>query len=181
AGVAAADHHHVLAAGEDRLHVAQRLLVHAPVLLRQEVHGEVDAGEFAPRDRQVAPLLGAARQHDPAGGLGPAGGRYVDADVAVVMERHAFGFHLRDAAEDDALLHLEVGNAVGQEPAGLGELLVDVDVVAGAAELLRAGEAGRAGAHDRDPLAGDVGRRLGLDPAVLPRPVDDHALDGLDG
>ena len=34
----------------------------AAVLLRQEVHGEVNAGEVAARNRQVARLLRAARQ-----------------------------------------------------------------------------------------------------------------------
>ena len=42
------------------------------------------------------------------------------------------------------LFHLEVGNAVAQQPAGLRALLVDMDLVAGARELLRAGEARRA-------------------------------------
>ena len=37
---------------------------HAPVLLRQELHGEMDAVELAARDRQVARLLGAAGEHD---------------------------------------------------------------------------------------------------------------------
>ena len=44
----------------------------------------------------------------------------------------------------EALLELEVGNAVTQQAAGLGVLLVDVDFVAGARELLGAGEARRA-------------------------------------
>ena len=59
------------------------------------------------------------------------------------MERHALGLHLLDAHVDDALLHLEVGDAVAHQPAGLGVLLVEVHVVPGARELLRAGHAGR--------------------------------------
>ena len=74
--------------------------------------------------------------------------------MGAVMEGHALGFHLRDAAVDEVLLHLEVGNAVAQQAAGLGDLLVDMDVVAGARELLRAGQAGRARADDGDLLAG---------------------------
>src|SRR5262249_11094415 len=65
--------------------------------------------------------------------------------------------------------------------AGLGELLVDVHVVAGARELLRAGEAGGTRADDGDAFAGFRRRRLRLDPAVLVRLVDDRALDRLDG
>ena len=64
--------------------------------------------------------------------------------MGAVVERHAFGFHLLDADVDDALLHLEVGNAVAHQAAGLGVLLVEMHVVAGARELLRAGHAGRA-------------------------------------
>ena len=44
----------------------------------------------------------------------------IDADIDAVMEDHAFGLHLRDAAVDVDLLHLEVGDAVAQQPAGLG-------------------------------------------------------------
>ena len=58
-----------------------------------------------------------------------------------VVEGDALGLHLRDAAVDDVLLHLEVGDAVAQQAAGLGVLLEEVHVVAGARELLRAGHA----------------------------------------
>ncbi len=43
---------------------AGRLAADAPVLLRQEIHGEMDAFEIAAGHRQVARLLGAAGQHD---------------------------------------------------------------------------------------------------------------------
>src|SRR4030088_3523170 len=138
-----------------------------PVLLRQETHGEMDAVELAARDREVARLLGAARQHDRVVIGDQLIGRDVDAHMGAVVERHAFGFHLRDAAVDVVLLHLEVGNAVTQQPARLGEFLVDMDVVAGARELLGAGHAGRTRSDDGDPLAGLVCRRLRLDPALL--------------
>src|ERR1700756_2909125 len=51
----------------------------------------------------------------------------------------------------------------------------------GPRELLRSREARRPGAHDRDFLAGLVGRDLGLHPAIVPGAVDDGAFDGLDG
>ena len=97
------------------------------------------------------------------------------------MEDHAFRLHLGDAAVDDLLLHLEVGNTVTQQAAGLGVLLVDMDIVAGARELLRGRHAGRARADDGDLLAGLRCRRLRLQPAILPRLVDDRAFDRLDG
>ncbi len=62
--------------------------------------------------------------------------------MGAVVERDAFAFHLRDAQIDGLLLHLEIGNAVAQQPAGLGEFFVDVHVVAGPSELLRASHAG---------------------------------------
>ena len=79
------------------------------------------------------------------------------------------------------LLHLEVGDAVAQQAAGLGEFLEHMHVVAGARELLRAGHAGRPRADDRDLLAGLLRRRLGLDPALRDGAVGDRAFDGLDG
>ena len=58
--------------------------------------------------------------------------------MGAIVEGDALGFHLRDAAVDDALFHLEVGNAVAQKAAGLGEFLEHMHVVSGARELLRA-------------------------------------------
>ena len=52
-------------------------------------------------------------------------------------------------------------------------LLEHRDVVAGARELLGAGEAGGARAHDRDALAGAMGGDLRLDPAFVPAAIDD--------
>ena len=62
----------------------------------------------------------------------------------VAVEGDALGLHLLDAALDDVLLHLEVGDAVAEQAAGLGVLLVDMHVVAGAGELLGRGEPGGA-------------------------------------
>ena len=76
------------------------------------------------------------------------------------MEGDALGLHLRDAAVDDVLFHLEVGNAVAQQAAGLGVFLEHMHVVAGARELLRAGEPRGAGADHRDLLAGLGARRF---------------------
>ncbi len=126
-------------------------------------------------------LLGAAGEHHRVVVGEELLGRQVDADMGAVVEGHAFAFHLRDAQVDDPLLHLEVGDAVAQQAAGLGEFLEHVHVVAGARELLRAGHAGRARADDRDLLAGLRRRRLGLDPAAGDGAVGDRAFDGLDG
>ena len=177
AGVAAADHDHVLAFGQDRRDVALRLAGDAAVLLRQEVHGEMDAVEIAAGHGEIARLLGAAgEQHGVIVALELLDGE-IAADVDVAMEGDAFGLHLLDAALDDVFLHLEVGDAVAQQAAGLGVLLVDMHVVAGARELLRGGEAGGTRADDRHALAGLRLRRQRRDPAFLEGLVGDGALD----
>ena len=96
------------------------------------------------------------------------------------MEDYALGLHLRDAAVDVMLLHLEVGNAVAEQPAGPGVFFVDVNLVAGARELLRAGKSGRPRADDRNAFAGPLRRRLGLEP-LGDGPVGDRAFDRFDG
>src|SRR5262249_58174421 len=50
-GITAADHHHMLASREDRLDAVLRLVVNAPVLLRQEGHPQVNAPPIAAPDR----------------------------------------------------------------------------------------------------------------------------------
>src|SRR6185295_13749830 len=70
---------------------------------------------------------------------------------------------------------------VTQQPAGLGEFFVDMDIMAGARELLRSRKSRGSGANDRDLLAGLFRSDLRLQPAVFPRAVDDRAFDGLDG
>src|SRR5246127_4522998 len=54
-------------------------------------------------------------------------------------------------------------------------------LMAGARELLRAGEARGTRADDGDLLAGLDRGRLRPDPTILPGAVDDRAFDGLDG
>ena len=110
------------------------------VLLRQKLHGEVNALQFAAGNIQVARLLGAAAQQDGVVVLGQRLHRHVHAHVRVGHKRDALGAHLLDAAVDDVLLQLEVGNAVAQQSADAVALLIDGDRVAGAAQLLRGGQ-----------------------------------------
>src|ERR1700722_8420475 len=184
-GVTAADHNHMLIPGENLGHAAQRLIADAAVLLRQEVHREVDAGEIAAGDRQVARGFRATGQRqcvifvEHLARIDRTG--RIAADRSAVMKGDALGFHLRDAAVDDVLFHLEVGNAVAQQAAGLGPALEQMHVVADARELLRAGQARRARADHRDLLAGFSGRYFRLDPAIVPGAVDDGAFYCFDG
>ena len=178
AGVAAADDHDVLAGGGDRRLVEVALL--HPVGPRQELHRLVDAVELAARHRQVTPRRRPARQHD------GVGGRQQDVDVDAVAdggvgaEHRALGRHLVEAAVEVALLHLELGDAVAQQPADAVGALEHDDGVPGARELLGGGQAGRPGPDHGDALAGAHRRHLRRHPALVPRPVDDLHLDLLD-
>ena len=74
-------------------------------------------------------------------------------------------------------LHLEVGNAVAQQAAGRGEFLVEVNIVPGARELLRASQAGRSRADDGDLLAGLFRRQLRFETLREARSAIAHSID----
>ena len=140
----------------------------------------MDAVELASRDRQIARRFGAAGRARSRRTREQLLRRNVDADVRIRAELDALLGHLRHAPVDEVLLHLEVGNAVAQQAADAIGLLEQHDVVAGARELLRARQARRARADDRDALAGLALGRLRHDPALFPALVDDEVLDRLD-
>ncbi len=96
-------------------------------------------------------------------------------------ELGALGLHLLQAAVDVALLHLELGDAVAQQPADAVGALEHGDVMTGPGELLGGGQPGRTGADDGHRLAGHQVRRVGLHPALVQGVVDDLDLDLLDG
>jgi hypothetical protein len=77
-------------------------------------------------------------------------------------------------------LHLEIGDAVAQQAAGLCLSLKDMHVVPGACQLLRACQAGRPRANHRDLLAGLALRQFGFYPALSESTVGDLAFDCLD-
>jgi hypothetical protein len=158
AGVAAAEDDHVLVLGGDE--VGGRLVAeHVLVGHGQVRHGRVDALELASGDVEVAGLRRAAAEDDGVELLAEVLDADVDADVGVSLEDDAGLFHQLDAAEDDALLELEVGDAVHQQPADAVRALEDGDEVPGLIELGGAPEARRTGADDGDLLAGAL---LGL-------------------
>ncbi len=81
---------------------ARRLARHAPVLLRQERHGVVDAVEAAPGrlGEEVERLLGAAGQQHGVVRRLELGGGDVLADVHAAVEDDAFRLHLLHAPLD---------------------------------------------------------------------------------
>ncbi len=173
ARVAAADHDHVLALGGEHGPLAGGLVVagHAAVLLAEEVHGEVYAAEVGPGHVQRPRLAGAHAEANRVELAAQLGGGDVAADVHARLEPHALPRHLLQAAVDDPLLELEIGNAIAQQAADAVVLLEEHRLVAGPIDLLGGGQAGGAGADDRHPLARPRGGQDGLDPAFLRRPV----------
>ena len=115
AGVAATDDHHLLAARGDRRLVDVALL-HS-IRKRQELHRLMDASELAPGDRQVAPRRRTRGEHDRVELLVELVDRDVDADLDSGTELGALGPHLLEPALEVPLLHLELGDAVAEQPA----------------------------------------------------------------
>jgi hypothetical protein len=87
----------------------------APVLLHQKLHGEVHAAELAPGDGQIARRPRAHGQHRRVEVVRELLAAHVRPDGDAHAERDPLRAHLRDARVEDALLHLEVGDAVAEE------------------------------------------------------------------
>ena len=104
----------------------------------------MDAAELAARDRQVARPRSAPMASTTASyrsrSWSPVS---VGADVDAGAEDRALAAHLVEPPVEVLLLHLELGDAVAQQPADLVGPLVDRDGVTGAGELLGGGQAGR--------------------------------------
>ena len=146
----------------------------------QVLHRLMDAVQFAPGDRQVAPRRRPTGEHDRV----VRGDEDVDvdtgADSRVGAELGALRFHLPEPPLEVALLHLELGDPVAQQAADPVGALEHDHVVTRARELLGGGETGRSRADHRNPLARLDRRELGHDPPFVPRPIDDLDLDLLD-
>ena len=92
-------------------------------------------------------------------------------DVDAGAELGALGPHLVEAPVEVALLHLELGDAVAQQPADAVGPLEDDDVVAGPGQLLGGGQARRAASRRRPPACRCApSGGTGCDPALGPRP-----------
>ena len=181
ARIASADDDDALAARQRGGFAVEAVPRAEAVLQGQKVHGEVDAVQLAAGHRQVARLLGAAGQQDGVELLAQVLGRNVVADVGLGLERDSFGHELLDAAVQNALFELEIGDAVTQQAADAVGLFEDRDGVAGAVELLRRGQARRTRTDHRHSLSAARRGRLGTDPALLEGVLDDRLFDLLDG
>src|SRR5580700_5143495 len=149
----------------------------ALVLLRQKIHRKMDTVEVAAGHFEVA------WQFRPTGQCQRVEFREqpVDADIDPDLHRGTeldpLRRHLLDPAIDQVLLHLEIGDAVAQQPADAVGLLEQGHRMAGARQLLGASHAGRSRADYGNALASLPRRDLGHDPAFFPAAVDDRALD----
>ena len=101
--------------------------------------------------------------------------------MRVGLEVHAFGLHLLEAAIEHVLFKLEVGDAITEQAADAVVFLEYRDGVAGAAQLLRGGKTRGSAANHGDTFAGGLLGRLGMNPALVPRALNNRALDELDG
>ena len=102
------------------------------------------------------------------------------ANDCVVYDLNAHGLEVLDLGSNDLLGQTELGDTVNQNAAGLVECLKNGNVVAHLAQIACAGEAGRAGADDRDAVT--VGFRsldLVLD-FLVHVVVGDKALEAAD-
>src|SRR5262249_61405305 len=84
--------------------VFQARMEQAAGVLRQEIHGEVDALELAAGHEQIARHGRAAAQDDGVEFVEKLRGGVVDADFAVGDEVDAFGLHEVDAAGEVGLV-----------------------------------------------------------------------------
>ena len=102
------------------------------------------------------------------------------ADVRVRLKYHAFGSHLLQAAVENILFHLEIGDAIAQQAADAVGFFKERHGVACAIQLLRGRHARRSRSHNGDALACSLFRWLRLDPSFVPGVLDDRFLDHLD-
>src|SRR5215211_1198189 len=178
ARIAAAEDDDVLVCSRDFDLGVRREAGNPPVLLHEVVHREVDAAEFAAWHFEVASLQGADGEDDGVElALEVFRGRVL-ADVGVGTQLDALLFHDGDAAVDDPLFDLVVGDAVPEEATDPIVLLEDDGRVSGPVELLRSREPGRSATDDGDPLPRPLlrWRGLGDDPSLLEGPVDNREL-----
>ena len=173
AGVATADHDHVLPACADRRR-GRPGDVAVPSI--QVLHREVHAFELAAGRREVAWHARADGEHDRVEALAELRRVRLNAEAKF---NPLFG-ELDEAALDDMLLDLEIGHAEAEQAAACFVALEHGHGVTGSIQLLSAGEAGRSRADDRDAATATGGRGLGDDPVLLPGARHDRELDLLD-
>ena len=111
ARISASDDKHALAFGV--IEVRRQPVAFATViLLRQELHREVNAFKLTSGDIEIARVFGATSQQNRIVVACERFHRHIAANMGIGKKRHAFSAHLIHAAIDYVLLKLEVRNAV---------------------------------------------------------------------
>src|SRR4051812_7297853 len=136
ARVAAANNNDALACRYNFLRRIEQVALTTLVGLRQELHRKVDALQFPSWNVQVARRFGATGKQDCVKLALQIVNWNGVSDVRVGHEFHALGLHLLETPIEDALLHLELGNTVAQQPANAISLFVNCDPMPSAIQLL---------------------------------------------
>ena len=161
ASVAAADDDHAFARGGDQGRAAEIVAFAAPVLLRQVIHREVDAGQLTSRDGQIAWNGRPAAQNDRVELAAELVGGNALADVRVRPELDTFRLQDREPAIEDALLHLEFRDPVAKQTTDAIGPLEDGDPVSRLVQLIGSRETRGPGSDHGDALAAARLRRPG--------------------
>ena len=127
----------------------------------------MDSFQFAPRNFEIARVLGTAGEYNRIELLPQA----LDWDVLAYFRTgnkfHALCGHLLQAPINDVLLHFEFGDAIAKQTANAVRFLVNDYRVSRAAQLLRGGQSSGTRANDGDFLSGAKLGWLGANPAFL--------------
>ena len=160
AGVAAADDHHVLAGGVDRGAVLQPGRPPGWPATRCSI-ARCTPRSVAARGLGVSRPASAPQASSTASKRSRRSSAVTSTPTSTPVAKTTPSAAIWASRRVDVpLLHLEVGDAVAEQPADPVVALVDGDRVPGPGQLLGGGQAGRAGADHGDPLAGRRRRRL---------------------
>jgi hypothetical protein len=181
AGVTTTDHDDALSSRPDTQAVIDDITRHATVLLREEVHCQVDATKLAAGHAQIAGSLRSTRKEHRVE-LGAKGiGRNVDARLHTGLEHHALVGELPNAFCQHGLVHLEVRDPVSQKTTHAIGLLEHYHAVARTPQLLCRREPRGPRADDCHTIPRLVVRRARRDPSFSDRTVGDRLFDTANG
>jgi hypothetical protein len=175
-------HHHALAAGVEPAAIELRHRVAKAFSVRR---GEVGHGGNNAREPRAGygKSVGIVDAGGDENGVVPLAQIFqprIAANLEIRMKFNARSRQQPDPALHDALLELEVGNAVHEKPPDAVIAVVDMDGVTQEAHLFGCREAGWAAADDADRAIPLAPRPRALDPAPFPGRLGDVILDSAD-
>ena len=164
ARIAAADDQYILSFGGNALVLREFHASEDTVLLREQFEGEMHAFQFAARGLEIAGGGSAGGDDDSVVIAGYAGHSGFSGYSGIILKLDALLLQQGDAAIDDGLVELEIGDAVAQEATGSFVLLEDGDLIAHQVQVVGGSESGRTGTNNSHllPIANDVCARLDI-------------------